>query len=125
MCRAKLMKETWVDRACGRVPDMADKMKGDSNTIPAEAKDTSEVRVETTELVDMIVPWRTRMDDLGHGEVTLPDDASCWMCSALDLLKLEDAEAMRPALSRYFRSFAFTSSTRCEGGRLQRSSGKC
>jgi len=46
-------------------------------------------------------------------------------CSAFSSLDLDEEEALKPALSWYLRSSAFSYSTMCEGGRLQRSSDRC
>ena len=74
MLCASLMTDTLGDRACGRAP-----VKGAKCVV-----ESTDVRVEAAELVGMIVQLHRVMDDLGHGEVMLPDDVSCCMCGALD-----------------------------------------
>ena len=54
MLCAKLMKETLVDRVCGRAPATGSKVKGDSGTAPEGwffLRETTENRVLNRELV--------------------------------------------------------------------------
>ena len=62
--------------------------------------DVLDVRVEAAELVGMIAQWRKRMDDLGHGEVMLPNDVSCCMCATMEKVIAPDCSVVQNGSAR-------------------------